>query len=195
MSFATISRCDPQKHDRQYNHIYFCRLAELGIYIRKAIEAAGYSTDDICKIVSLRENVDSIVIGSLFYDLKYVDDNSEPVLREISSIKASNEFFLEDDSARIKIDVSLIGPVPFTTGLTMGILGRLGMDGVLRASRVFWAGNAPHRCVPTTLEPKEGILIISDITCSALRLHALQEFLSGEYVSEKVRIPAFNGFR
>lgn len=111
-------RIDPAKHDRQFNHIYYCRLCELYEPIKRNMR----SDIGIKKIVDLKIGEDCQIIGIIILDRS----------------NGAKKIYIEDDSA--KICVSDLN-VPFiVTGLCVGISGRLSSDAIFIANDIILPG-------------------------------------------------------
>ncbi len=179
---------DPLMHDRQFNHVYYCRLLELRPFIKKEIDAK-YGVETItAKLVSTREARCKIaVIGVIL-----VDSPSKPnILTDLSNQKIDSNWkenvtiFLEDETGKLKINASLIDQIPVVTGLVVGIFGHSNEDGSVDPEDVIFPGTYPPRPIERGFEGKH-IICICDLPRSRKHMDLLKAVISSELIRNTV---------
>ena len=132
---------EPKKHDRQFNHMYFCRLCELSEPIKRILPLDDNT--QIKKIMDLRIGETCYVIG----------------ISILEKLPGKSKIFIEDDSAKICIDSV---EMPFlTTGLCIGLKGCLSNESIFIVSNYFLPGS------PIATQPSffaDGTLMVSGLS-------------------------------
>jgi hypothetical protein len=120
---------DPSSHDRQYNHMYFCRLIELAPFVNAEISKRSSSPISIKDLK--KTSTDVYIVGVLFIDFP-----SRPtILTEVSCQKIDHSWrekysiYIEDQSARISVSNNLLDILPACTGIVIGLKGRMNDTG------------------------------------------------------------------
>lgn len=186
-----VSLCyDPLMHDRQFNHVYYCRLLELRPYIKKEIESK-YGIESIStKLVSIHEaRCKFAIIGVIL-----VDSPSRPnILTDLinqkvdANWKENSTIFLEDETGKLKVNASLRDKIPIVTGLVLGIFGHSNEDGTVNPEDVIFPGTCPPRRIERGLEVKH-IICICDLPRSHKHLDLLKAAISSELIRRTVYI-------
>ena len=105
-------------YDRQYSHVYGERLTLLGPRVWKRIAAVNKDTttryQKVQRILELRENEPSTIVGTLVYE--------------------QEETFLEDESGRVVLQLK---EQRYCTGAVVGVSGVVGKDGVMQVEDLY----------------------------------------------------------
>lgn len=181
-----VSTTTVHPYQRQYAHVYNQRLAVLGPLVRKRMDDANNDKKqgavEVPRILELREDVESSIVGTLVVE-KEQDDQ-----------KAA---YLEDDSGR----VALVFPEKgagcgsnFTpcTGIVLGLVGTVGVDGVMKVSKIFTASQVETleelQVVPINSKDNEApyVLLVSGLECGSPRASSLTRdmlvgFIHGQF--------------
>lgn len=171
---------EPSKHDRQFNHLYYCRLLELYPFIKKEInQKYGLNPVSAKQASTYTSGTQFAIIGVV-----HVDFPSRPnILTEITNQKLipnwkeSFTIYLEDETAKLKVDNCLHNSLPIVTGLVIGLLGRLDASGTLIPDDALFPGVCPLRQSMRNLEAGR-IICISDLPRSRIQFDFLKAAMS-----------------
>jgi len=200
-------------YQRQYGHVYHQRLAALKPRCWQAFEEYYTSKHNnkggdgeeapvqMERILELRENVRSVVVGSV------VKEGGGEILHKESRCQSKQSLFIEDESGRANIAVKNVHD--FCTGMVLGFQGMVGSDGIFQVEHVFYPALPPHPVNNTdTSDDAEGdkekekesettmtphLLLISGLHCgdpnvSPLRRDLLLHYLRGNFTSDAAKV-------
>lgn len=129
---------------RQYAHVYHQRLSMIGPMIWEQMRQKENDTwNRVNRIIELPEDVECAVVGSIVVEKQA--KNGEPTTTTAS-------YYLEDESGRVSIalidETKLHGT--FCTGLVLGLVGTVGIDGVMQVLRIYTAAQIEILQEPTS---------------------------------------------
>jgi len=204
----------------QYAGIYFCRLNQLREAIGKRAEHASivsrWNATPVQRIVELTQNPDQlqVVVGVLFREMTL----KPSILKEYASqtgalipfpprqpagryLRSDEDYVvLEDESARLKLDLSQCEPASWrdslASGLVVGVIGShdASSRGRFIARLIFGAGLSPQRSLPTenaeNLDDQKWLCLLSGLNfggslLNPTALDLLTEFLCGNAGNEQ----------
>jgi DNA polymerase delta subunit 2 len=181
---AKTGGTDHYVFQRQYAHVYYHRLADLGPRCWESIPHED-GVARIERILDLPEEKVSVAVGTLIKD-QGDSKKSKPVLDQ--SVNTDNNqctdmdaLYLEDESGRVHVQMPPTHQHALVTGVVVGVKGTVGLDGIMQATDVFYPKQSPCE----TLKP-EGesdadakVLILSGLNASSTVRELLLTYLSG----------------
>jgi len=166
-------------YQRQYAHVYHQRLSMLGPRLWKRMEAAtdasNTSIDKVARILELQEDVESAVVGTVVVEK---DPHNE----------TNKTAYLEDESGRVA--VAFPEDVASCTGIVLGLVGTVGVDGVLQVSQVYTTSQVeavtekPSPAVSINDKNNEApyVLLVSGLECGSSHASSLTRDMLVAYI-------------
>lgn len=185
---------NPEQHDRQYNHLYFNRYAELLPAIKSRYEKHDCSGQyKFLKIVSVNGfGQKAFLIGTLILDFP----KRSNALLELSghdedpNWKREYKIFFEDDSSRIQLSKeNVIRIVPeIVSGITLGIWGVLDHENLFNVEGYILAGAPVSRPRSNFRHDRPCAILLSDLPASQIKLKLLASILCESTFIDKVMV-------
>lgn len=146
--------------DRQYAQLYFSRLLKLRQVVQQQVQAAWPGTP-VVKILSVGEDQEVAVIGTLYKDMKLKPSILDEYAKQPGFKQAlggtgfcsdDDSLVLEDEGARMSMrsECAELQPDSVVTGVVLAVRGRAEPGGDFVVSGVLWAGlpEQPQRPLP-----------------------------------------------
>lgn len=183
-----VGNKNQQQHtyQRQYSHVYHQRLAMLGPRCWDSVKDVGDATK-VKRVLELREDIDSIIVGTLVKELSTEQDSIHP---DVPHCHSKDELYLEDESGRVTLAMDDMHA--YCTGVVAGVRGILQPDGVLTVTQVY--APAPPKPLPaadtgtttTSADSSPYLLLLSGLQCggpdvSSVPREMLLCFLQGRF--------------
>jgi len=178
-----VSTTTVHPYQRQYAHVYNQRLAMLSPVVWQRVEEDNKEgVIKVPRILELREDVESFIVGTLIVEKEQDDQKTA---------------YLEDDSGRVALAFpeekeSGSGSFAPCTGIVLGLVGTVGVDGVLKVSNVYTASQVEileePQVVPISSKDNEApyVLLVSGLECGSPRASSLPRdmlvgFIQGQF--------------
>ena len=178
-------------YQRQYAHVYHQRLAQLGPVLWERIRASDHKNDTameqeeeewikVERILELREDVPSAIVGTLVVE-KQEDQKTA---------------YLEDESGRVALAFSENLEFESCTGIVLGLVGTVGVDGVLQVAKVYTGLKVEILQEPTSvlMSCKDNaapyVLLVSGLECGSPRASSLPRDMLVGYIQGQFGISA-----
>lgn len=140
-------------YQRQYAHVHHQRLAVLG----PQCQIASDNVVRVQRLLELQASVESFVVGTVVV---------------VTEEKGTKEYFLEDESGRVTLELEDDKSTFYCTGLVIGVKGRLReMDGVFVVTEVVYPSSSVTQSMQvgsstTSGGPTANVLILSGLDCA-----------------------------
>lgn len=180
-------------YNRQYSHVYSLRLAVLNRRIWKTMaEDSAYKRID--RVLELRENVPSMIVGTL---VKEAEDADEPPIQPETECRPSDQLFLEDESGRVALKVENVHQ--YCTGVVMGVKGKVDKTGTLQVEEMVPPRQAPSPTLSGHTTPSDPsshaphLLLVSSLLCgdpnvSSVPREMLISYLQGQFTDDAAKV-------
>jgi DNA polymerase delta subunit 2 len=179
-------------YQRQYSSVYYQRLVALKPRCYKAME--GDSCTIVERVLGLRENVPSMIVGTL---VKEADKPDEDPIHSDTECRPSDQLYLEDDSGRVALKLDNVQQ--YCTGVVMGVKGVVDDTGTLQVEKMFPPAPPAPASLSGGITPsspashKPHLLIVSSLLCgdsevSSLPREMLASYLQGHFTSDAAKV-------
>ncbi|CAG8442216.1 24166_t:CDS:10 [Gigaspora rosea] len=188
-----------EKIFRQYANLYYVRLLGLRASVLNAAQKKWESilkpntADTVNKILDIKFGVTCCIIGTVYMEMRLKPNILDDVTKEHWAPPSpprqkycsdDDEFFLEDESGRIKLIGDILKQENIVTGVIMAVLGKESSEGNFEVFDICFAGLPYQQPMPVITDDKY-IALISGINIGpnsspALQLQMMTEFLNGE---------------
>ena len=179
---------DSGNHGKQFNHMYFCRLKELQPFLKEKIQSkSSIPIQTVSSCGTVHEGAEVAVTGVIFIDFP----NRPNIIDEVTGRSTSNSWkqtfsiYLEDESGKILLDYKDSHSIPITTGLVVGILGRLKSDSVLEVFELILPG-LPRLQNNLSSRNNEVVAVICGLPSDLRRLEILKSLLTSPGLTSEV---------
>ncbi|KAF0463392.1 DNA polymerase alpha/epsilon subunit B-domain-containing protein [Gigaspora margarita] len=188
-----------EKIFRQYANLYYVRLLGLRTSVLNAAQKKWESilkpntADTVNKILDVKFGVTCCIIGTVYMEMRLKPNILDDVTKEHWAPPSpprqkycndDDEFFLEDESGRIKLIGGILKQENIVTGVIMAVLGKESSEGNFEVFDICFAGLPYQQPMPVITDDKYIALIsgmnIGPNSSPALQLQMMTEFLNGE---------------
>eukprot|EP00898_Chlorokybus_atmophyticus_P001836 jgi/Chlat1/2653/Chrsp178S02503 len=180
-----------KKYTQQYAQIYFQRLMLLRRLMEQRV-SKQWPNLPVRKILSLEEEVDCCVIGTLYKEMAlkpcilddYLKDRSiAPLVKGTKFVKPDDALHLEDESGRMRLIGAAIDTQTLVSGIVIAVRGREKKGGDFEVSEVLLPELPPQPPLPSPGKDAY-VAIVSGLglggaTASPLHAQLLVDYLTG----------------
>eukprot|EP00980_Cylindrotheca_fusiformis_P012599 scaffold3084_cov144-Cylindrotheca_fusiformis.AAC.47 len=183
---------DIYPYQRQYSSVYYQRLLALKPRCWKAME--GDSCTKVDRVLGLRENVPSMIVGTL---VKEADDPREDPILPNTECRPSDQLYLEDESGRVALNLD--NTHQYCTGIVLGVKGVVDAAGTMDVEEMFPPAPPPIASLSGETKPSlpashtPHVLLVSSLLCgdpdvSSLPREMLASYLQGHFTLDAAKV-------